>query len=598
MELQPGQRLGGFEIVQHVKSGGMASLYLARRQGAAGFSRPVAIKIVHQELAKDPKFIRMFLDEARLAVLIQHPNVVQVEELLEVGGTYMMVMEYVHGTSLFDVLRRLARQGRRLSPEIAVWIASRVADGLHAAHELRAPDGRLLEVVHRDISPQNILLSYSGHVKVIDFGIAKSQQRTDLTRTGVIRGKLGYMSPEQANAQPVDRRTDVYALGIVLWEMLTSRRLFKGQSEVELLDKVRNPRVARPSLYGHVPPALENVVMDALTPPVDMRTTSAMEMRDKLLRSLPEAGAMHSSTLAGLLSTVMSDTMEEGPLSWEEAGLTGDGPAEPSRSFLAAHTVHASAPDFTSTEMDEEDLATVVSQEVPFMMPGGGTAGPAVAGGSHPDLTVQSGPFPVAPSGPVPVPMPGVPPGMPRPPMPRPSGPTPTPIATGPTPGPISAAAALPMPTPQPMEPPSHTQPRRLVQRPAHQSNSFAQFQAPPPSMGAGTADSGSLDFEVDPRSIVYSDQQPKQESKAAGCLVQIISMTVLVLALAIAVVLLYRAGLFHELLGDPVQPIEGPAADPNAPGENIPANPNPPDPTVDPTQQPAGSTVVAPTME
>lgn len=580
MELQPGQRLGGFEIVQHVKSGGMASLYLARRQGAAGFSRPVAIKIVHQELAKDPKFIRMFLDEARLAVLIQHPNVVQVEELLEVGGTYMMVMEYVHGTSLFDVLRRLARQGRRLSPEIAVWIASRVADGLHAAHELRAPDGRLLEVVHRDISPQNILLSYSGHVKVIDFGIAKSQQRSDMTRTGVIRGKLGYMSPEQANAHPVDRRTDVYALGIVLWEMLTSRRLFKGQSEVELLDKVRNPRIARPSLYGHVPPALENVVMDALTPPVDMRTKSAMEMRDKLLRALPEAGAMHSSTLAGLLSTVMSDTMEEGPLSWEEAGLTGE-PAEPSRSFLAAHTVHASAPDFTSTEMEDEDLATVVSQEVPFTMPA-----------SDPGMTVSTGPFAVGPvpgpqSGPVPVPMPG---GISRPPPPPPRASGPSPIATGP-----SAAAALPMPTPQPMEPPSHTQPRRLVQRPAHQSNSFAQFQAPPPSMGAGTADSGSLDFEVDPRSIVYSEQHaPRQESKAAGCLVQLISMTVLVLALAIAVVLAYRAGLFHELFGDPIQPTD-------ATETSAPVDPNAPaavDPNADPNAAPDMGAEPAPAME
>ncbi len=568
MELQPGQRLGGFEIVQHVKSGGMASLYLARRQGAAGFSRPVAIKIVHQELARDPKFIRMFLDEARLAVLIQHPNVVQVEELLEVGGTYMMVMEYVHGTSLFDVLRKLARQGRRLSPELAVWIATRAADGLHAAHELRSPDGRLLEVVHRDISPQNILLSYSGHVKVIDFGIAKSQQRTDLTRTGVIRGKLGYMSPEQANAAPVDRRTDVYALGIVLWEMLTSRRLFKGQSEVELLDKVRNPRVARPSLYGHVPPALENVVMDALTPPVDMRLKSAHEMRNKLLKALPESGQLHSSTLAGLLSTVMSDTMDQGPLSWEEAGLTGE-PAEPSRSFLAAHTVHASAPDFSSTEMDEEELATVVSQEVPFMTPGM-------------DHTVQSGPYPVSPmSAPMPgprsVPMPGPP--MPSgsmpmpPPPPRPSGPSP--VASGPSP--ISAAAALPMPTPQPMEPPSHTQPRRLVQRPAQQSNSFAQFQAPPPTMGTGT-DSGQLDFEVDPRSIVYSDQPARgerKESKAAGCIVQLISMTVLVLALAIAVVLAYRAGLFHELFGDPVQPIQAPI-DPNAPVDpNAAADPN-----------------------
>lgn len=139
------------------------------------------------------------------------------------------------------------------------------------------------------------------------------------------------------------------------------------------------------------------------------------------------------------------------------------------------------------------------------------------------------------------------------------------------------------MPTPQPMEPPSHTQPRRLVQRPAQQSNSFAQFQPPPPSMGSGTVDSGSLDFEVDPRSIVYSEQQARGagESKAAGCLVQLISMTVLVLALAIAVVLAYRAGLFHELFGDPIQPIEAPA-DPNAPVDPAAADPNAPVPSAD----------------
>lgn len=516
MELRPGQQLGGYEIVSHVKSGGMASLYLARRRGAAGFSRPVAVKVVHPELARDPKFVRMFLDEARLAVLIQHPNVVRVEELIEAEGTYLMVMEYVHGTSLFEVLRRLAKQGRRLSPELAVWIGVQVADGLHAAHELRGPDGALLDVVHRDISPQNILLSFGGHVKVIDFGIAKSRQRMDLTSTGVIRGKLGYMSPEQANATKVDRRTDVYALGIVMWEMLTSRRLFRGKTEVELLDKVRNPRVPRPSLYGQVHPGLENVVMEALAPPVEMRIPSAHDLRTRLLQVMPEAGAIHSSMLAGLLSTVMADEMADAPLTWTEAGLTGE-PMRPSTSFLEDHTVHAAAPDFSSEQdldAEEEASPTLASHPGPLGQP-------ALAGS-------------------------GMPAGMPTIPSHRPRG--------GPPPPPSSVhAPPPPPPAPGPFAggQPSPPVPRQVVGRPAEPSAPRARFTLPPDlASEASELATGTYDPN-DPRVPRHRPPSPAEPrpSSLGSFFVTFVSLAVLFTAVGVAAVLAYRAGLLNEVL-------------------------------------------------
>ena len=374
-ELQPGQTIAGYEIVRYVRSGGMASLYLGRRRGAAGFSKPVAIKIVHPHLAREPRFVQMFLDEARLASLIDHPNVVRTEELLEDAGTYMMVMEFVHGVSLFQLLKRLADEGRRLGPDLVAWIGAQIADGLDAAHETRGDDGQLLDVVHRDVSPQNVLLSWSGHVKLIDFGVAKSLAKTNRTAVGVIRGKVGYMAPEQATARPVDRRTDVYALGIVLWELLTSRRLFRAPRELELLDQVRSPAVPPPSELGAVPPALEAVVLRARAPALDARMESGGALRDALLAAQPGARGIHAGTLAGLLDAVLPDLYEPAPL--RESGSapafptsrTGSRPVSVSRpgaapgtpaprrmpaSYVAEHTRDAPGARFTDEDLEHQ----------------------------------------------------------------------------------------------------------------------------------------------------------------------------------------------------------------------------------------------------
>ena len=355
-ELRAGQVIAGYEILKNVTAGGMASLYLGRRRGAAGFSKLVAIKVVHPHLAREDKFVRMFLDEARLAARIQHPAVVSVEELLEEQGTYLMVMEYIHGCSLFELIKHLAGDRRRLSVELTAWIGATVADGLHAAHELRDNRGELLHVVHRDVSPQNILLSYSGHPKVIDFGIAKSRAQTDATKAGVLRGKIGYMSPEQANGQPLDRRTDVYALGVVLWECLTSRRLFRADNELLQLDMVRAPKVVPPSEFAPVPKALSDVVMDALRPNPNMRIASAKALRDRILQACPEVAGVHSTDLAGLLETVMGDKIEE-TFPWDEVGASVERVVA-SDSFVEQHTVAAPAARFLS-----DDSVSLVEEE-------------------------------------------------------------------------------------------------------------------------------------------------------------------------------------------------------------------------------------------
>jgi serine/threonine protein kinase len=289
----------------------MATLFLARRSGAAGFSRHVAVKVVHPHLAEDPSFIRMFVDEALLSARIQHPNVVHVEELGEQNGTYFLVMEYVHGSALSTMLGALARQDRRLSPELAVNIAMKVADGLDAAHELVDDKGQRLGVVHRDVSPQNVLLSATGHVKLIDFGIAKAAGQGRRTETGSLKGKVRYMSPEQAFGQPIDRRTDIYALAIVLWEMLTMQRMFKGTNDLALLDEVRNPHILPPSaLSPELPPALDRVILGALSRDREQRPRTARDFRNQLQEAYPAAATVGEERLGEVVRAVLGEHIE------------------------------------------------------------------------------------------------------------------------------------------------------------------------------------------------------------------------------------------------------------------------------------------------
>ncbi|MEC7526425.1 MAG: serine/threonine-protein kinase [Myxococcota bacterium] len=308
----PSGAAGAYEVVAHLKAGGMANLYLALRKGAAGFSRLVAVKVIHPDMAEDQQAVEMFVQEARITAQIAHPNVVHVEDLGEVSGTYFLVMEYIHGGTLAQLLNALSRNKRRLAPEVAVAIAARIAEGLHAAHEVTDASGRLLGLVHRDVSPQNILLSHKGHVKLIDFGVAKNAAVSHLSHTATLKGKIRYMSPEQARLEPVDRRSDVYSLGLVLWEMLTMRRPFRGKKIFEILEEVRSPRIPPPAQFARdVTPGLDAVVGRALSAHPDDRYADAKDFRRDLVRAFPRAAAIDSVHLADLLVSTLRDELED-----------------------------------------------------------------------------------------------------------------------------------------------------------------------------------------------------------------------------------------------------------------------------------------------
>lgn len=310
--LSAGAHVGPYEIIAPLRGGGMATLWLARRVGPAGFSRPVAIKVIHEHLAEDPAFVEMFLDEARLAAQIAHPNVVRVEELGQHERTYFMAMEWIRGAALSSLMAGLQRQRRALSPPLACAIAMEVAEGLHAAHEARDDHGAPLDVIHRDVSPQNILISVSGHVKLIDFGVAKARGRKQQSEAGELRGKLRYMAPEQAWGRPIDRRADIYALGVVLWELLTRSKLFQGDSEIELLEMVRHPSVTPPhQLDADVSEALSEVVMTALAPEANERYQSAQAFRRALANACPEASRIEPDAIAALLASVAQSELDE-----------------------------------------------------------------------------------------------------------------------------------------------------------------------------------------------------------------------------------------------------------------------------------------------
>jgi serine/threonine protein kinase len=289
-----GERLDRFELVAELASGGMATVYLARLGGVGGFQRFVAIKRLHPHLARDNEFIEMFLDEARLAARIHHPNVVPILEIGESPEGYYLVMEYIEGDTLGRILARSAQSQERVPSPIGVRMVLDALAGLHAAHELKDDDGKALEIVHRDVSPQNILVGVDGSARITDFGVARAASRLSTTRSGQLKGKLAYMSPEQAKAQAtVDRRADIFAMGTVLWEVLACKRLFKGDGDADTLNRVlHEPIPSLRSVAPHVPAALESVVMKALERERDRRYATAAEFADALERVARVVGTL------------------------------------------------------------------------------------------------------------------------------------------------------------------------------------------------------------------------------------------------------------------------------------------------------------------
>jgi serine/threonine protein kinase len=277
------ERFGNYVLLKKIGRGGMAELFLARQVGVAGFERVLAIKRILPHLTEDPEFVEMFVNEAKIAAQITHPNVVQIYDFGTVTGTYYIAMEYVMGKSLAAVLSTGKERGQWIPPHQAVQITARIASGLDHAHRGQTMSGEPLGIIHRDISPQNILLGYNGDIKLVDFGIAKAASSSTHTQTGMIKGKLAYLSPEQAWGKPVDHRADVFSLGIVLHEMLTGQRLFKAENEIATLERVRTATVPPPSsLNPLVAKDLDPIVLKALTQHPDDRYPTAQAFQDAL----------------------------------------------------------------------------------------------------------------------------------------------------------------------------------------------------------------------------------------------------------------------------------------------------------------------------
>jgi len=287
----PIRRVGRYALYSEIASGGMATVYLGRQRGQAGFARTVAIKRLHPQHAKEPDFVAMFLDEARLAARIRHPNVVPTLDVVATEGELFLVMEYVQGESLARLLR--ASRQRKESPPGRV-VAAILADtlhGLHAAHEATSEKGEPLGLVHRDVSPHNILVGSDGAARVVDFGVAKASGRIQTTREGQLKGKIAYMAPEQITGS-VTRRTDVYAASVVLWEALTARRLFSGENDAAVMNQVINSKAGPPSQHVEgLDPAWDEIVLKGLEHDEELRWATAREMAMAIEARLPLARA-------------------------------------------------------------------------------------------------------------------------------------------------------------------------------------------------------------------------------------------------------------------------------------------------------------------
>ncbi len=370
--LAPGTSVGRYLVERKVAEGGMAEIYLATARGPAGFSKEVVLKVVRSYLATDPQFVELFIAEARLASRLNHANVVQIFDFGKHDDTYYLAMEYVRGASLWKLRLRCRELGVAFPVTLAAELCARVAAGLHAAHSLTDPEGQLLGVVHRDVSPPNILLAFDGAVKLTDFGIAKA---TSLhTSPGVLKGKLAYMSPEQSRGDPIDARTDIFALGVVLWELLTGGRLFDAETDQGVLRAVQQSAIAPPMrLNPDVPQELSEAVMKALDRDPAKRFQTAFEFERALTNFvLAHAQSMEDTALGPFLQNLCSDSVVMGtPLPTESGGSGGE--FSPLAPTVAARRLSDPAAGPEKTELPPVARPDVSNRRFDPLPVGGGT---------------------------------------------------------------------------------------------------------------------------------------------------------------------------------------------------------------------------------
>jgi eukaryotic-like serine/threonine-protein kinase len=343
-----GKRVGPYVICQEIAAGGMATVFLARRLPGNGF---VALKAIHRHLAERSDFVEMFRDEAQIGLKLHHPNICRVYDLDALDGTYFLAMEYLMGETLSSLFRRVARRTPgdvRRHAALVAHLAAGACSGLHAAHELRDADGALLNVVHRDVSPDNVLLTYAGEIKVMDFGLASAAQQTHRTRTGIIKGKFGYIAPELLSGSKADRRADVWSLGVVVWELLTGRRLFRRDSDAETLSAVAQAPILPPSqVRAGLPSQLDGPVMRALEREPSQRYASALELGRDLLTAFDTAASIHPSDVADWMGQHFPDERRR-------------------KAQLLELVERLGTPDFGTSSSDfDDDLTRIKSRTLP-----------------------------------------------------------------------------------------------------------------------------------------------------------------------------------------------------------------------------------------
>lgn len=354
------KRFGKYTLLRKLATGGMAELFLALQKSVAGFEKLIVIKRILPAMNSDRAFIDMLLHEARIAATLSHPNIVQIFDVGQVDGTYFIAMEHVHGEDIRSIVRQMKKKGYPTFPrEHALGIVMGMCAGLAYAHERSDLDGSQLNIVHRDISPQNVVVTFSGDVKIVDFGIAKSDNKNiDQTKSGKLKGKVPYMSPEQARGDDIDARSDIFATGVMLFELTTGRRLFKGASEYETLKLICDREYPRPSqIVTNYPPALERIVMRALEKDRDERYQSAREMQSDLETFIRDE-RVAVSTVA--MNEFMQGLFEDKLASQKEALLQGKALAE---------IIDAQASEPPPASQSEFDLAGRSSQQSILSMP-------------------------------------------------------------------------------------------------------------------------------------------------------------------------------------------------------------------------------------
>ncbi|MCK6571131.1 protein kinase [Myxococcota bacterium] len=388
------EQFGRYILQERIAIGGMAEIFKAKAPGLGGFEKILAIKRLHPRYSEDADFIEMLIDEARISVELSHSNIAQIFDLGKVEDHYFIAMEFIDGRDLYRTMKRLKDRRLQFPIDGAAWVAAECAAGLDYAHRKKDSRGRPLNIIHRDISPQNVLLSYEGEAKLVDFGIAKAALRAYETESGIIKGKFYYMSPEQARGEPLDHRTDVFSLGIVLYEMLTGELLYKDEDDASLLSRVRKADIAPPSLLRpEIPPTLERVVMKTLSRDREDRYPSALHLQKdlhKFLRTtssafgkarlgkvmreifLDETGPDESEDLDQLLirsraefgldgaSLISQIALEEAPPPSE---ATWDG-EEPTQDVTAAQQAHPQDFPIAPARGEKSELIVIDSREI------------------------------------------------------------------------------------------------------------------------------------------------------------------------------------------------------------------------------------------